>query len=132
MPEVNWLAVIAAAVSSFVVGGLWYSPALFGKGWQKEAGLTDEQLKAGNPAKIFGGSLVLSLIAAAVFAMFLGPKPALGFAFGAGLSAGLCWVAASFGINYLFEHRSLKLFLINGGYHTVQFSVIGVVLGLWH
>jgi Protein of unknown function (DUF1761) len=132
MPEVNWLAVIAAAVSSFVVGGLWYSPALFGKAWQKEAGLTDEQLKAGNPAKIFGGSLVLSLIAAAVFAMFLGPKPELGFAFGAGLSAGLCWVAASFGINYLFEHRSLKLFLINGGYHTVQFTVIGVVLGLWH
>jgi Protein of unknown function (DUF1761) len=132
MPEVNWLAVIAAAVSSFVVGGLWYSPALFGKAWQKEAGLTDEQLKAGNPAKIFGGSLVLSLVAAAVFAMFLGPKPELGFAFGAGLSAGLCWVAASFGINYLFEHRSLKLFLINGGYHTVQFTVIGVVLGLWH
>lgn len=132
MPEVNWLAVIAAAVSSFVVGGLWYSPALFGKAWQKEAGLTDEQLKAGNPAKIFGGSLVLSLIAAAVFAMFLGPKPGLGFAFGAGLSAGLCWVAASFGINYLFEHRSLRLFLINGGYHTVQFTVIGVVLGLWH
>jgi hypothetical protein len=132
MPEISWLAVLAAAVSSFVVGGLWYSPVLFASAWQHEAGLSDEQLKAGNPARIYGGAFVLSLIAAAVFAMFLGPKPSLQLGLGAGFSAGLCWVAASFGINYLFEHRSLKLFLINGGYHTVQFTMIGLVLGLWH
>jgi len=132
MPEINYLAVVAAAVSSFLLGGLWYSPALFGRVWQREAGVTDQQLATGNPLKIFGGSLVLALIASFVFAMFLGPKPALAFGFGAGLSAGLCWVAASFGINYLFERRSLKLFLINGGYHTIQFTLIGVVLGLWH
>ena len=131
MPEMNWWAVLAAAVSSFVVGGLWYSPLLFGKAWQREAGLSDEQLKAGNPAKIFGGAFVLSLLAAVVFALFLGPDPALVFALGAGFSAGLCWVGTSFGIDYLFEHRSLKLFLVNGGYHTVQFTVIGLVLGLW-
>jgi hypothetical protein len=52
------------------------------------------------------------------------------FGFAAGFSAGLCWVAASFGINYLFERRSLKLFLINGGYHTLQFAIIGVSLAL--
>jgi Protein of unknown function (DUF1761) len=132
MPEINWLAVLAAAFSSFVIGGLWYSPMLFGKLWQREAGLSDEQLKAGNPARIFGGAFVLSLVAAAVFAMFLGPAPSLGLALGAGFSAGLCWVAASFGINYLFEHKSLALFLVNGGYHTLQFTVIGLVLGLWH
>jgi Protein of unknown function (DUF1761) len=132
MPEINWLAVLAAAFSSFVIGGLWYSPMLFGKLWQREAGLSDEQLKAGNPARIFGGAFVLSLMAAAVFAMFLGPAPSLGLALGAGFSAGLCWVAASFGINYLFEHKSLALFLVNGGYHTLQFTVIGLVLGLWH
>ena len=132
MPEVNWLAVVAAAVASFIAGALWYSTPLFGKVWQREAGLSDEQLKSGNPAAIFGGAFVLSLIAAAVFAMFLGPAPAPAFAVGAGFAAGLCWVAASFGINYLFEHKSLALFLVNGGYHTVQFTVIGLVLGLWH
>jgi hypothetical protein len=41
-------------------------------------------------------------------------------------------VATSFGINYLFERRNPRLFLINGGYHTVQFTVFGLVLGLWH
>jgi len=132
MGEINWLAVIVAAVSSFVVGALWYSPAVFGRVWQRETGLSDDQLKASNPARIFGGAFVLSLVAAAVFAMFLGPTPALPLALGAGFAAGLCWVASSFGINYLFERRSLPLFLVNGGYHTAQFTVIGLVLGLWH
>lgn len=128
MPEVNYLAVVIAAVASFLLGGLWYSNVLFGKVWQREAGVTDEQLKNGNMAKIFGLSLVLALIAAWVFALFLGPRPPVALGLGAGFSAGLCWVAASFGMNYLFERRSFKLFLINGGYHTLQFTIIGLVL----
>jgi hypothetical protein len=128
MPEVNYLAVVIAAVASFLLGGLWYSNVLFGKAWQREAGVTDEQLKNGNMAKIFGLSLVLSLLAAWVFALFLGPRPPVALGLGAGFSAGLCWVAASFGINYLFERRSFRLFLINGGYHTLQFTIIGLTL----
>ena len=131
MPEVNWLAVLAAAISAFLLGGLWYSPALFGKAWQRGAGLTDEQLKGGNPGKIYGGAFVLSLVAAATFAMFLGKLP-VGTATAYGFCAGLTWVAASFGINYLFERRPFGLFLVNGGYHTLQFTLYGLILGLWH
>ena len=130
MPEISWIAVIVGAVASFLLGGLWYSPLLFGKAWQRETGLTDEQLKQGNMAKIFGLSLVLALLAAWNFANFLGPRPSIAFGAGVGFSAGLLWVAASFGINYLFERKSLKLFLINGGYHTVQFTIFGLVLAL--
>ncbi|MGE0031589.1 MAG: DUF1761 domain-containing protein [Steroidobacteraceae bacterium] len=132
MPEVNWLAVVAAAFSSFVIGGLWYSKVMFLKAWQRGSGLTDDQLQKGHPGKIFGGAFVLSLVASYTFAMFLGPKPEVGFATSAGFAAGLCWVATSFGINYLFERKSMTLFLVNGGYHTLQFTVIGLVLGLWH
>lgn len=132
MNGINLWAVLAAGVSAFMLGGAWYSPLLFGKAWQRATGLSDEQLKGGNPAVIFGGSFVLSLLAAFVFAMFLGPRPAIGLAVGAGAAAGLCWVAASFGINYLFERKSLALFLINGGYSTFQFTLYGLVLGLWH
>lgn len=131
MPEVNFLAVIAAAVASFVLGGLWYSPLLFAKAWQRESGVSDEQLKNANMGLIFGLALVLCLVAAFVFALFLGPRPPLALGLGAGSSAGLCWVASSFGINYLFERKSLKLFLINGGYHTLQFTLIGLILALW-
>ncbi len=130
MPEVNWIAIVVAAVGSFVLGGLWYSPVLFGKAWQREAGLTDEKLRSANMAQIFGLSFVLALLAAWNFANFLGPRPSLALGIGAGASAGLLWVAGSFGINYLFERKSLKLFLINGGYHTVQFAIIGLVLAL--
>lgn len=129
MPEVNWLAVALSAVSSLVLGGIWYSPMLFAKAWQQAAGLSDDQLKSGNMAKIFGLTTVLSFIAAAVFAMFLGPDFGIGPATAAGFSAGLCWVAASYGITYLFEHRPLKLWLINGGYHTLQFTLFGAIIG---
>ena len=132
MPEVNYLAVIAAAVATFLLGGLWYSPALFGKAWQREAGVTEERMKSANMTLIFGLTFVLSLIAAWVFALFLGPRPPLALGLGAGFSAGLCWVAASFGINYQFERKSLKLWLINGGYHTLQFTIVGLILALWH
>lgn len=131
MPEVNWLAVVAAALSSFVIGGLWYSKAMFLKAWQRGSGLTDDQLQKGHPGKIFGGAFVLSLIASYTFAMFLGPDLPVGDATMYGFIAGLCWVASSFGINYLFERKSLKLFLINGGYHTLQFTLIGLILALW-
>jgi hypothetical protein len=130
MPEVNWIAIVVAAVASFLLGGLWYSNVLFGKTWQREAGVTDEQMKNSNMARIFGLTFVLCLLAAWMFASFLGPRPSLALGFGAGFAAGLFWVAASFGINYLFERRSLKLFLINGGYHTLQFTIIGGVLSL--
>jgi len=131
MPQVNWLAVLAAALVSFLLGGLWYS-ALFAKAWQGLVGMTDERMKSGNKALTFGGAFVLSLIASAVFAMFLGPKVSLGFGAAAGFGAGLCWVATSFGINDLFEQRPLQLTLINGGYHTLQFTVMGAILGAWH
>ena len=132
MPDVNWIAVLLCAVSSLVLGGLWYSPALFAKSWQAAAGLSDEQAKSGNMAMILGLTLVLSFVAATVFAMFLGRNFGLGPATAAGLSAGLCWVAASFGINYLFDRRPLKLWLINGGYHTLQFTLFGLILGAMH
>lgn len=129
MPDINWIAVLLCAVSSLVLGGIWYSPMLFAKPWQGAAGLSEEQAASGNMGLIFGLAFLLSLIAAAVFAMFIGNEMSLGAATAAGFSAGLCWVAASYGINYLFERRPLKLWLINGGYHTLQFTLFGLILG---
>ena len=132
MPDVNWIALLLCAVSSLVLGGIWYSPMLFAKPWQRAAGLSDEAAKSGNMGLIFGLTFVLSLVAAYVFAMFLGRNFGLGPAIGAGASAGLCWVAASLGISYLFERRPLNLWLINGGYHTLQFTLFGLILGWMH
>jgi hypothetical protein len=129
MPDVNLWAVLTCGVSSLLLGGLWYSPMLFGRRWQALAGLTDEQMAGGGLARIFGLAFLLSLVAAYVFAVFLGTEMGLGPSIAAGASAGLCWVTAAFGINYLFERRSLCLWLINGGYHTLQFTLFGLILG---
>jgi hypothetical protein len=131
MYGINIWAVLAAAASSFLLGGLWYSPALFGPAWNRAEGRA-ENPKAGHPAKVFGVSIVLAVIAAGAFAFLLGPKPPLTFAISRGLVVGLGIVAASFGINYSFANRNPRLWLIDGGYHATQFLLFGVVLGLWH
>jgi hypothetical protein len=125
----NIWAVLLAAVSSFLLGGLWYSPALFGRIWDAENGGPKQ---SGHPARVFGVSFVFSLIAACSFALWLGPAPPLDTALKAGAVAGLGFVAASFGINYQFAQRTFKLWLVDGGYHTVQFILFGLILGLWH
>lgn len=125
----NLFAIVLAAVSSFVLGGLWYSPLLFGRAWNRENG---GEVPAGHPAKVFGVSFVFSLVAAAAFAWWLGPAPALDAALKAGAVAGIGFVAASFGINYQFAQRSFALWLIDGGYHAAQFLLFGLILGLWH
>jgi hypothetical protein len=64
-------------------------------------------------------------------AVFMGPKASLSFGLFAGAAAGFGWVASSIGVTYLFERRSLKLFLINAGYHAVAFTLMGAIIGAW-
>lgn len=132
MININILAVVVAAASSFALGGLWYSPKLFGNVWNRETGVNPKALEGRHPARVFGVSFLLSLIAAVAFAVWLGPAPALQTAVTQGLVTGACFVATSFGINYQFAGRSALLWAIDGGYHIVQFVLFGVVLGLWH
>jgi hypothetical protein len=128
MSNVNILAVIVAALSSFMLGGLWYSNALFGAAWRRAAAGADIQ---GHPAKVFGLSFLFALAAAFGYAVLV-PQPATaGAAVMQGLLVGAGLVAASFGINYQFANRPAVLWLIDGGYHTVQFTIYGAILGLW-
>lgn len=130
MPEVNYLAVIVAALSSFLIGGLWYSPVLFGPTWQRAAG--DERKKGdAHPAKVFGVSFVFALVAAFAYAALMPvPANATDAALqGAGVGVGI--VAASFGINYQFANRPAVMWYIDGGYHTLQFALYGLIIGLW-
>lgn len=132
LSKLNYLAIFAAALSSFLIGGLWYSAALFGKVWMRENGFTEDDMKKGNMVKIFGITFFLSLIIAVNLALFLGEKPDLSFGIFAGFMAGFGWVAMSFGVIYLFERKSFKLWLINSGYHIITYTIMGAILGAWN
>lgn len=128
MSNLNVLAVVVAALSSFALGGLWYSTPLFGAAWRRAAGGPEIE---GHPAKVFGLSFVFALIAAFAYALLVPPPSSAVTVATQGLLVGAGMVAASFGINYQFANRPTILWLIDGGYHTVQFTIYGLILGLW-
>jgi len=131
MENVNWLAVAVAGISAFVLGGVWYSPALFGKAWMKENNLSVEDVQKGNKAKIFGWSFILSLVMAVNLAMFLSdPKIDLKMAIIYGLLTGL-WIFCGIAIVALFEMKSTRYIFVNGGYMIVALALMGAIIGAW-
>jgi hypothetical protein len=131
-PYLNHLAIFVCAVLSLVIGGLWYSPLLFFKAWQRQTGLTDEQIAKANPIKTYSLTFILAWIISYNLAFFLSDSQTnWQWGLTAGLLAGVGWVATMFIIISLFEQRSLKYMLINCGYITLYFGVIGFVLGIW-
>jgi len=129
---INHWAVLASAVFSLVLGATWYSPMLFYKGWQKESGVTEEQVKASSPVKTYLLAFLLAYIMSYNLAFFLSDE-ATDWKWGltAGFLAGFGWAATMFTVISLFEFRSLRYILINTGYMIVYFSAIGLILGAW-
>lgn len=128
--ELNWLAVLAATLAGFAIGGLWYGP-LFGKEWMALNNIAPDHAKNVNYAKIYGTTLVLNFVAAVSLAMFVGKLPWQDGLF-YGFLTGLTFVATSLGVIYVFESKPLKLWCINAGYQVVFFTVMGLVIGAWH
>lgn len=132
----NIWAVLVATLSTFLVGWIWYGP-LFGKAWLSAAGITADETQQGNMAKIFGLAFIFELIMAFNLAMFLTGSPEAAAEMDAGTGAfygfltGFGWVFFAMAVNSLFEQKSWKYIFINGGYWTVSFTVMGLIIGAW-
>jgi hypothetical protein len=130
MDNVNLWAVVAAAVSTFLIGGLWYSPALFAKPWMRVNRLAASDLQGGT-ARIFAGAFLFAVMSAFNLAMLLGtPEMTAGMGAFYGVLAGV-WVALGIATVALFERRPFLYAVINGGYWLVAFAVMGAILGGW-
>ena len=135
LANINFLALAVAAIASFGLGSIWYSPVLFGKAWQTAVGLTEESLKKANMPLIFGSSFVL------IFMMDFGLAIILQGHAGRDLSAlsgllygtlmGLFFVATSIGINMLYQRKSFTLWAIDAGYQVLYLGITGAILGAW-
>lgn len=128
MGEINYLAVVLAAVAFFAVGAVWYT-VLFGKAWQRALGLRDWQLKGGaNMALIYGGAFLSELVVAWLLGhMFarIAPSPRVIMMISVGFGLGV--MTPAIGINYLFQRKPLKLFLIDAGHFVVGTTAMGAV-----
>ena len=128
---INWAAVLVAALSAFMVGGIWYSSALFGKAWMADSNLTTETVKAGNKGKIFGFTGLFSLLMAVNLAIFLAEaKTDVSWGATAGFLAGI-WTFGAIATHSLFELKGWRYIFINGGYSIVSLTIMGAILGAW-
>ncbi|MDO3628111.1 DUF1761 domain-containing protein [Mucilaginibacter sp. BT774] len=128
---INWLAVIVAGLSAFAVGGVWYSRPIFGNAWMVDSNLSEEQIKQGNKGKIFGFTLIFSLLMAVNLAMFLADaKTTASWGATAGFLAGI-WTFCAIAIHSLFELKGWRHIFINGGYSIVSLTLMGLIIGAW-
>ena len=117
-----------AALATFVIGGPWYSPALFLKPWLKA--MNAATVSRGHPFRVFGLAYLFSVLSCALLASMLAQADALD-GLKLGLLVGAGFVAASYGINYQFANRNWVALGIDGGFHILQFAAFGLVLGAW-
>jgi hypothetical protein len=131
MGPLNWLAIVVATLAFFAVGAAWYT-ALFGKAWQREIALTDEQLAGGrNMMAVFGLCLLLEFVVVLMLGhLFARIQPSDQAKMMMAVGFGLAIMSPAIGINYLYQRRSLKLFLIDAGHFVVGMAAVGGVFVL--
>lgn len=122
----NILALAAAAFSNFLLGGLWYSPLLFGNLWQKESGISPQEIKSqGGTPYLF--ALIYSFVSAIGFSFFVEHSLSLNQNLIVALITGSLLVAPSLGTNYQFSGKSMTTFFIDAGFHITRFVIYALV-----
>ena len=130
--EINYLAVLVAAVAHMAIGFLWYAP-LFGETWMRAAGRTREEVAAADRTIAFAVSTLSTLVMAFALALVLTVPEQVdvvtGIAFG--LIAAVGFVAPAVATAAVFEGRPNTLTLLTIGYELVSLVAMGAILGAW-
>lgn len=134
--DLNWLAIVVAALASFAVGFGWYSNKGFGKPWRAlmgwdEAAMSQMAKQSMTPSIVIGiigdllGATLVALLASLLIAY--GPMDVLQIAIAVWLGA----VVPQYLSTVAWERRPWKLFAINAGYRLISFIVMGLIIGYW-
>lgn len=158
--EINFLALLVAAVSTLVVGFIWYNPKVFGTIWMRESGMTEEKMRGSNMVLIFGMSVFYAfLISFILQSLVIHQYGALGMiggnpdgalpsytAFMAdygttfrtfkhgmlhGFITGLFFALPIVGTGALYERKSWKYTLVCGGFWIVCCTIMGGIICGW-
>ncbi len=133
MAQMNWLAIVAAALAGFVVINFWYGP-LFGRAWRRVAGIHDNNINLPPTLVFYGMSLAFSLLAAAVAGHLLGNFPdrspyeyvLMTLAIGVG------FVFPALAMRHMFTRKNSRLLMIDTAGWTIFYLVIGLVFAILH
>ncbi len=131
--RLNWVAILVAAIASFIFEALWYS--VFMNQWLAGIGRTREWLVSTglNPSIQYATAILCSIIVAAVLTICIqasGEQTARrGIICGAVIWFG--FIATGWAKEYIFEVRTLQIYVINTGYALIDLMLIGAIVGAW-
>lgn len=133
--DINYLAVIVAAIVHMIVGALWFSPALFGKKWMAQTGMTAEKMKAAkaNMPKKYVVALISALVMAFITAHFINFVGATTLADGI-QTAFWIWLGFIATVTLgkvLWDGKPIQLYILENGYNLVSLAIMGAILALW-
>jgi uncharacterized membrane protein YraQ (UPF0718 family) len=131
--RLNWVAILVAAIVSFLFEALWYS--VFLNEWVAGIGRTDEWLHNSgvSPPVQNAVAILCSIVVAAVLTICIqasGEQTAIRGV----IVAGVIWlgfIATFVATEYIFEVRSVQLYAINTGYALIDYMIIGAIVGAW-
>ena len=132
--HINWLAVIVASIAYFMIGGLWYSKALFGTKWStlQKIDMNDPNVKKGVAALMFYSFLLMlvNVIGLAIFTARL-DLTIISSGVKLGIMAGLFFSVTAVSISFVYERKPLALHFITGGYLLVGNIIAAIILAAW-
>ncbi|MCU1418022.1 MAG: hypothetical protein JWP32_2196 [Schumannella sp.] len=134
VPEINWLAVLLADISSMVVGAIWYAKPVFGRRWMRLTGIPEDV-----PQKGAALPLIITFVVSFFTAAVLAGSAAIaqhfyegGFFLNAVLTAVILWIgftAARLITHDLFDRRPSSLTVLNLAHELVTVLVMGLIIG---
>lgn len=135
VPDINYIAVVLATLSSMIVGSLWYMPKVFGRYWMEKSGIDPDATPPFlRPVLV---TLVVSFITAWVLAGagFISQQFYGGSFFWNTLVTGvILWAgftAARFVTHDQFDRRPAGLTVLNCAHEFVTIVIMAVIIGVW-
>jgi uncharacterized membrane protein len=136
LSDLNWLAVIVAAIAYFAIGALWYAPPVFGKVWMAAGGMAMPETGTRPSPAIYLTPLVGSVLSAIALGMLakatgtdtLEEGIALGLVVAIGFAVAISFITAQFESD---KPKPMVWGAVNAGYHVVGNLIAAIIVACW-